>query len=263
MEKQNETVLITGATSGIGLELARLFAEDGYQLALVAQDEFTLEQVAEELRLKGAKKVTTFAKDLSFPRSGEELYLETTMAGITVDILVNDAGIGHYGKFQETPLEKDYEIIHLNITSLIALTKLYLKPMLERRKGKILQLASVASYQPTPLLAVYAATKSFVLSFTDSLNNELEGTGVCVTALIPDSTETDFFHKADMEYTPAALDDPEDPKVVAKIGYKGLMSGKHHAVAPGVRKQIVKSSVLPNDRIAASVRKQMEEKNEH
>jgi len=259
MKEETQTVLITGATSGIGLELARLFAAGGYQLALVARDEFTLEQVAEELRGEGAKKVTTFVKDLSFPRAGEELYLETTMAGITVDILVNDAGIGQHGKFHETPLEKDYEIIHLNITSLVALTKLYLKQMLERRNGKILQLASVASYQPTPLLAVYAATKAFVLSFTDSLINELEGTGVSVTALIPDSTETDFFHKADMENTLAALNDPEDPKVVARIGFNGLMSGKHHAVAPGVKTQIVKSSVLPNDQVAASARKQMEE----
>jgi uncharacterized protein len=257
-----ETVLITGATSGIGLELARLFARDGYRIAIVARDEFTLEQVAEELRTTGASNVHVFAKDLSFPRAAEELYLETTMAGIAVDILVNDAGIGQHGKFIETPLEKDYEIIHLNITSLVTLTKLFLKPMLERNKGRILQLASVASYQPTPLLAVYAATKAFVLSFTDSLINELRDTAVTVTALIPGPTDTDFFHKAGMENTKAAQDDPENPRKVAETGYKALMAGRQHATARGVKKEIVKSSLLPNDVIAASARKQMEEEEE-
>jgi short-subunit dehydrogenase len=262
MASLKQTVLVTGATSGIGLELSKLFAKNNYNLVLVARDEFTLNEIAEQLRKTGSGKIMVISKDLSLHHAAEELYLEVTMAGIHIDILVNDAGSGQHGKFSEIPPEKDLEIIHLNIISLVILTKLFLKDMLENGNDRIMQLASVASYQPTPLLAVYAATKAFVLSLTDSLVNELEGTGVTVTALIPGPTETDFFHKADMENTRAARHAPEDAAVVAKIGYEALMHGKHHATAHGVKKQIVKSAVLPNDNVAASARRQMEEPEE-
>lgn len=253
------TVLITGATSGIGLELAKLFAKDKYDLVIVARDEQTLNKVSDELIRLGAGKVRVIPKDLSLPGKAEEVYLETLQAGIDIDILVNDAGIGQHGLFAEISLEKDLEIIHLNIISLLTLTKLYLKGMLERKNGRILQLASLASYQPTPLLSVYAATKAFVLSLTDSLVNELKNSGVTITALIPGATDTDFFHKADMENTKAAHDNPEDPSVIATIGYEALMEGKPHATGPGVKKEIVMSSISPNKKVAAKARKQMEE----
>jgi short-subunit dehydrogenase len=255
-------VLITGATSGIGLELAKLFAKDGNDMVIVARDEQTLNKVSDELLKLGAGKVTVISKDLSLPGKAEEVFMETSQSGIEIGTLVNDAGVGQRGLFSDIPLDKDLEIIHLNIISLLTLTKLYLKEMLERKSGRILQLASVASYQPTPLLSVYAATKAFVLSLTDSLGNELKDSGVSITALIPGATDTDFFNKADMENTVAAHHDPEDPALVAKIGYEALRQGKLHATAPGVKKEILMSSLSPNKRVAEKARKQMEEEKE-
>jgi uncharacterized protein len=253
-----QTALVTGATSGIGLELARLFAKDGFNLVLVARDELTLGRVADETRTLGAQAVTVIAKDLSYPRAGEELFLDTSQMGIEVDILVNDAGVAHRRKFADSDLENDLEIVYLNIVSLMSLTKLYLKGMLERGGGKILQVASVASYLPTPLLAVYGASKAFVLSFTDSLINELKDTPVTVTALIPGPTRTEFFIHAGMEDSKAATEDPEDPAKVALIGYQALMAGQHHAAAPGVTREIVMSGLLPNSYLAAQARRQVE-----
>lgn len=259
MQANNKTALITGASSGIGLELARLFAADHYNLVLVSRDELRLREVASELRSLGSPTVTVIPKDLSKPNAPREVYDETQMKGIIVDVLVNDAGVGEHGYFVESDLEKDLHIINLNISGLVAMTKFYLRDMVGRNEGKVLQLASIASYQPTPLLAVYAATKSFVLSFTDALINELKDTLVTMTALIPPPTDTDFFRKAGAENTHAAQDKPEDPKVVAKAGYKALMEGKHHAFAPGTKKQAVMSSLMPNEANAAMARKLMEE----
>jgi short-subunit dehydrogenase len=259
MEHVNETALVTGASSGIGLELARLLAKDKFKLVIVARDEQTLNKVAEELRDLGSPKVTVVSKDLSQPRAAEAVFADTSQAGIDIDVLVNDAGVGQHGLFHEISLDRYQEIINLNITALVTLTRLYLPGMLERKKGRILQLASVSSYQPTPLLAVYAATKSFILSLSDALVNELKDTGVTVTALIPGPTDTDFFREADMETTKAAQNHPEDPAVVAKIGYEALMKGQHHATAPGVKKEIFMSSITPNESVAAKARKLMEE----
>jgi short-subunit dehydrogenase len=162
------------------------------------------------------------------------------------------------GFFAEIPMEKNDEMIHLNVLSLVQMTHLFLKDMLKRNNGKILQLASVASYQPTPLLAVYAATKAFVLSFSDALANELKDSGITVTALIPNATDTNFFNRADAEDTKAAQNNPEDPAVVAQVGFDALMKGDLHAVAPGVTTQIAMSSLMSNEKVAAKARKQME-----
>ena len=259
--KTNQTVLITGASSGIGLELAYLFAKENYNLVIVSRDEQLLNDVASELRDKGAAAVTVIAADLATPEGPEKVFNTTKQMGLDIDILVNDAGVGIHGEFIHTDLETELKIIQLNICSLVHLTKVYLPGMVARQNGKILQLASVASYQPTPLLAVYAATKAFVLSFTDAITNELEDTGVTLTSLIPGATDTDFFRKAQMEHTKAAQD-PEDPAVVAKIGFEALMAGKHHAVAPGVKSQILMSSIRSNEKVAAQARKNMEPEDE-
>lgn len=262
MKPHSKVALITGASSGIGLELAKLFASDNYKLIIVSRNEARLNDVVNELRSTGAASVTVIIKDLSVPGAAAEVYQETTQKGISVGVLgvlVNNAGAGEYGFFSETDLEKELATIHLNISSLVHLTKLYLKDMLAGNGGRILQVASVASYQPTPKLAVYAATKAFVLSFSDAIGTELKNSNVTVTALISNATATDFFRRAGMEHTKASQNNPEDPASVAKSGYEALMKGEPHALSSGIRTQIVMSSVLPNERVASKAEKQMEE----
>lgn len=257
---QTQTVLITGATSGIGYELASIFAQVHYNLVLVARSEATLADVARHLKKQGAENVTVFPCDLSVQNSAEDVYMEMKNRGIEVDILVNNAGVGEHGLFQETNLKKELAIIQLNIGTLVHLTKLFMHDMLDRNHGRILQLASVASYQPTPLLAVYAATKAFVLSFSDAVINELRNSKVTMTVMIPGPTDTDFFHKAGMDKTRAAHEKLADPKEVAAIAYDALMRGDHHAFGPGAKTQATISAVLPNENVASKARKHMEEK---
>jgi short-subunit dehydrogenase len=254
---QSKTVLITGATSGIGYELAKLFAKDEYSLVIVSRSEENAQKISDEMMGYGARGVIALEKDLSQMGAGEEIYNELKAQGIEIDVLVNDAGIGQHGKFVENDLQRYMDIIHVNVVAFTALTHSFLKDMVTRGNGKILQLASIASYQPTPLLNVYAATKAYVLSLTDALINELKDTGVTMTALIPGPTDTDFFRKADMLDT-KATEDLEDASIVAKIGYEALMDGKHHGVAPGITRQIVMSSLFPNEVVAQQAHKQME-----
>jgi len=258
MTNQNKTVLITGATSGIGLELARLFAADNYNMVLVSRDEQKLNHVAADLQNMGASRIIIIPKDLSISNAAEEIYQITRQENIHVDVLVNDAGVGEYGYFIDTNIEKELAIIQLNVTAMVHLTKLYLRDMVHKGEGRILQLASVASYQPSPMLAVYAATKAFVLSFSDALAFELKDTSITVTSLIPNATDTDFFHKAGMEHTKAAQDNPENPTIVAQIGYEALLKGEPHAYAPGVRQLVAMSSIMPNENVAKMVEKKMQ-----
>lgn len=259
MKNENQTVLITGATSGIGLELARLFAADRYNMVLVSRDEETLNRVAADLKNMGAGSVTVIPKDLSVVNAADDVYDITRGLGIHVNILVNDAGVGEYGYFTETSLEKELNLIQLNTAAMVHLTKLYLRDMIAvNGEGKILQLASIASYQPSPMLAVYAATKAFVLSFSDAIAYELKDKNITITSLIPNATDTDFFRKAGMEHTKIAQNDPDDPTVVANIGYEALMNGEQHAYAPGARQIAAMSSVLTNENVAKMVEKQMQ-----
>jgi short-subunit dehydrogenase len=257
MDTKNKTALITGATSGIGYELAKLFAKDNFDLVLVARSKETLEKVADELQFLGASRVVLIPADLSVVNSAQKIYEAIKEKSIEINILVNDAGVGQHGKFAEIEMERHLHIINLNIIALTQLTYYFVKEMITNGEGRILQLASMASYQPTPLLATYAATKAYVLSLTDALRKETEDTGVTLTALIPGPTDTDFFRKAEMENTVAAQD-AENPATVAKIGYEALMNGEQHAIAPGVTKQIVMSSLMPNDTVASMAKKQME-----
>ncbi len=260
MTKAKKTALVTGASSGIGYELARLFAKDSINLVLVARNKLKLDLAAIELyKINPDISITVIPKDLSVVDSAKELYDHTSLLGIEINYLVNDAGIGQRGFFWETSFEKDLEIINLNIISLVHLTKLYLNDMLLRNEGRILQLASIAAYQPTPLLSVYAASKAFVLSFGDALVNELQDTNITLTSLIPGPTNTDFFNKAEASETLAAHKTDEAAKV-AKVGYDAMFKGEHHAVAtPAVSTQVAMSSILPNDTVAKMARKYMEE----
>lgn len=258
----SKTALITGASSGIGYELAKLFAKDNYSLVIVSRDETKLQEVARELEKIGSPKVAVIAKDLSRDGSAQELYNEVRSRGIEVNILVNDAGFGEHGLFVETDLEKELKIIHLNIISLTVLTKLFLKEMVKRNEGRVLQLSSIAGFMPNPLLAVYSATKAYVQSFTDSLINELKDSKVTVTALVPGATDTDFFNKADAENTVAANGSLSSPAEVALEGYKAMLAGEHRVIVGLKNKAMVAASnILPDEMVTAAGRAQMEEKN--
>lgn len=256
---RNLYALITGATSGIGYELATLFARDGYNLVLVARNENLLQEVTDRLKRECGVEITPLAVDLFQRGAAQQIYDRTTEMGITINVLVNDAGQGEWGPFVETELDRDLDIIQLNIASLLSLTKLYLREMVARNEGKILQLGSEAGTTPVPLLAVYAATKAFVLSFSAALVNELKDTNITVTALLPGATDTDFFHKAHQEdavvYREKSLADPKD---VAKDGYDALMKGESKIISGAKTKMHVFMSDLLGQKLsAANMRKQM------
>jgi len=258
---ETKHALITGATSGIGYELAKLFAQDGYNLVLVARSEENLQQAAREMEQLNADIHThVIAADLFEKDAAQKIYDTTTELGITVNVLVNDAGQGEWGRFIKTDLKREIDLIQLNIISLMSLTKFYLREMVERNEGRILQLASSVSKAPSPYLSVYAATKAFVLSFTEALIEELEDTDVTVTALQPDATDTDFFHKAKAENTVTYKErDLYTAEEVAKAGYEGLFNGDS-TVVPGFMNKTQKmlNTLLPDGAIAANMHKQME-----
>ncbi len=257
----NKTALITGASSGIGFELARCFARDGYELILVARDRQDLEQAAQKLNTEFAGvKAHVVPCDLSKPEGPEQLYTETKRLGLQVNVLVNDAGFGEYGPFVETDLQKELGMIQLNVASLVHLTKLYLKEMVTRNEGRILQLGSVVSFMPNPLQAIYAATKAFILSFSESIQNELKDTNVTVTILCPPETDTNFFKVANMEDTRIAQGNLADPAEVAEEGYKGLMNGEAR-VLPTMKSKMffAQSNLLPDSMLASMMKMMMQE----
>jgi len=232
-------VLITGSTSGIGYELAKLFAADGYNILAVARSPKELEQTASELQLAMDITVHSFQKDLFHPKAACELYNDIKARGIRVDVLVNNAGQGLYGEFVDTELSKELDIIQLNIISLVSLTKLFLRDMVKRGAGKILNVSSVAAKSPGPWQSVYHATKAFVQSFTEAIREEVKDKGVVVTALLPGLTDTDFFRKAEMESSKAVRGTSwkASPSDVARDGYNALMEGKDMVIS-GVRNKL-------------------------
>lgn len=254
--------LITGATSGIGYELAKLFAKDGYNLVIVARTESDLQRVGGELERQHNIKVLPIAKSLFDPNAPFEIYNEVKRQGIEVNVLVNDAGMGEHGFFTQTDLKKELDIIQLNVVSLVCLTKLFLKEMVARNEGKILQLSSVVGKIPSPLMAVYSGTKAFVYVFSQSVINELKGTNVTMTVLLPGATDTDFFNKAGAEDTKVYQDtELADPADVAKDGYNALMDGESKIVSGFRNKmQVTMANVMPEQKNAEGMRKQMEEK---
>lgn len=258
---KQKTVLITGASNGFGMEFAKLFAKDGYNLALVARSGDRLKKLGYGLQDEyGLDKVYIITSDLSRPESPQEIYNELKKAGVQVDVLVNNAGIGLHGFFHETDIEKELEIIQLNITSLTHLTKLFLRDMKARNEGKILNLGSVVSFMPSPLMAVYGATKAYVLSFSEALANELKDTNITVTALCPGASNTYFFKRADAEHTRAANGPLSEPAEVARDGYEALMKGETKIVSGLMNKmQTGATNVLPDSAMASTMRYMMEE----
>src|SRR5271170_2823541 len=193
---ERKTALITGASFGIGLELARIFAREGCNLVLVARSADKLRQLASELEKAHGTRSLILAADLTEPAAPAYVLDQTTRADIPVDVLVNNAGFGQYGLFAENDLEECLRQIQLNVTTLTHLTRLYLPAMIERESGGVLNVASTAAFQPGPLMAVYFATKAYVLHFSEALANELHGTDVTVTCLCPGPTATEFAKRA-------------------------------------------------------------------
>lgn len=259
----SSTVLITGGSMGIGYELARCFAENGYQLILVARTQQDLDQAASTLKKDFGVDVKTITKDLFNVEDAFALYSEIAARHIQVDVLVNNAGQGQYGEFKDTDIDRELEIIQLNISSVVVLTKLFLKEMLERGSGKILNVSSVASKLPGPFQSVYHATKAFVQSFTEAVRNEVKDKGVTVTALLPGATDTDFFAKADMLESKIVVDgDLADPAKVARDGYKALMDNDDKVISGFKNKmEIGLSNIIPESMVADKVHKQQEPAN--
>ncbi|BAY25226.1 short-chain dehydrogenase/reductase SDR [Calothrix sp. NIES-2100] len=237
--KRKQTALITGAANGIGYELACIFAENGYNLVLVDRMAQKLAEVAEKIRKQFGIFVKPIVKDLSLQTSPEEIFTELQQEVIQIDVLVNNAGFGIHGLFHETNLTTELEMLQVNLVCLTHLTKLFLKDMVKKGEGKVLNLSSAAAFQPGPLMAVYFATKAYILSFSQALASELEGTGVTVTALCPGPTESAFHERTGIAGArQAESNNMMDAQTVAKIGYRALMSGKTVAI-PGLKNRLL------------------------
>ena len=259
MDAKQKFALVTGATSGIGYELAKLLAKDGYNLFIVGREQETLSIVAKEFEKNGIR-VISFQKDLFNENAPFEVYDEVKAQGITIDILINNAGHGQYGEFVDTDIKKELQIIQLNIGALVVLTKLFVKEMVNKGAGKILNLSSVASKSPGPWQSVYHGTKAFVQSFTEAVREEVKDTGVTITALLPGATDTDFFKKAQMLNAKIVVEgDLADPAEVAKDGYNAMMSGDDMVVSGFKNKmQVVMANVTPDSMLASQTAKQQE-----
>jgi hypothetical protein len=242
MDTKSQTVLITGASGGIGYELGKLFARDHHNLVLVARSADRLSEVAAELSHFGGT-VRTVALDLATLPAPKFLFDQLNRENIAVDILINNAGFGAFGEFAAMPEEEILGQIQLNITALTHLTRLFLAPMLTRRRGRIMNVASTAAFQPGPLMAVYYATKAYVLSFSEALANELRGSGVTMTCFCPGATNTGFAKRAGNEESRLFKQiGGMNAEIVARDGYRGLMKGKT-VVISGTHNWLVAESV--------------------
>jgi short-subunit dehydrogenase len=249
------TALITGSSSGIGLELAKIHAEKGDNLVLVARNKEKLDELKADIELKYNVLVNTFQKDLSVPDSAKEVYDFLMQQNISIDYLINNAGFGDFGFFAESDWGKQERMINLNITALTHFTRLFLPDMILRREGKILNVASTASFQPGPTMSVYFATKAYVLSFSEAISNEVRDKGVTVTALCPGSTESRF-HEIARGYG-KHIKERKMPSAreVAEYGYRSMMAGKT-VVIHGLKNRILAASVrfFPRNIIVKAVR---------
>jgi hypothetical protein len=259
---KDETVLITGASGGIGLELSKLFAKNGYDLVLVARSSDKLNELKGELSSQFGISVIIISKDLSDPKAPQEIYEEVKNGSINIDILINNAGFGGAGKFSDTDLKRELDMMTVNMTVPVVLTKFFLPHMIEMKKGKILNVASTAAFVPGPFMSIYYATKAFVLSFSEALTNELKGTGVTVTALCPGATRTGFQKEANVESIRLLSFNVANVEDVAKAGYTGLMKGKE-VVIPGIFNKLLIQSVRfsPRRAVTAIARWMQEDRN--
>jgi uncharacterized protein len=235
---QRDTVLITGASSGIGRELARLFAGDGSDLVLVARSEDRLREVTAGLTAEYGVRAQVLAADLSRPGSAGEIAETLARQGLQVDVLVNNAGFGGHGQVAAIGVDRQLEMIGVNVAALTRLTALFLPGMLERRRGAVLNVASTAAFQPGPNQAVYCATKAYVLSFTEALAEEVRGSGVRVSCLAPGPTNTEFAAQAGMAGTRVFKLGVMGAGPVARAGHDGLRQGRT-LIIPGLHNRVV------------------------
>ncbi len=231
-----DTVLITGASSGIGYELAKVFAFHQYNLILISRNTQKLNELANKLINNHNIRVDIITQDLSEPGAAKKVFDNVINMHLQVDVLVNNAGIGGVGLFYETEFSKDAEMIQLNVVTLTEMTKLFSREMVKRKRGKILNVGSTGSFSPGPFIAVYYATKAYVLSFSEALNLELKPYNITVTALCPGSVRTNFAKTAGKKDLPSAM----EAKVVAKSAYNGLKNNKMIVVPGLVNKILIK-----------------------
>jgi short-subunit dehydrogenase len=236
---QSQTALITGGSGGIGLEIAKVLARKGFDLVLVSRQRNTLEAAAGQLQGKYGARVQVFAADLRRPDAPESIFDFLHNENIPIEVLVNNAGFGLGGEFADTELRRELDMIQVNIAALTHLTKLFLPAMIKRKSGRVLNVASTAAFQPGPLMAVYYATKAYVLSFSEAIAEELRDSGVTVTALCPGPTRTGF--AASAQVTKSRLFSAfgmADPTEVAEFGVAAMMHGRRVAI-PGIKNKIV------------------------
>lgn len=235
--------LITGSSSGIGRELARVFAEHGHHLVLIARRGDRLQDLAGELRRKHGVEIRCFDSDLTATGTVEQIAAALEKAGIAIDCLVNNAGIGHAGPFSQQSLDTDLQVLELNVRVPVELCRRLLPGMLERGKGRILNVASTGAFQPGPRLALYYASKAFLLSFSEALSRELRDSGVTVTALCPGSTQSEFHVRAGMSHFRTIFKRKLPTSAeVARYGYQALMQGRPVAIHGGLNRILVFST---------------------
>jgi uncharacterized protein len=257
-----KTALITGASSGIGLELAKILVGDGYDLVITARRKDRLIDLKNELENKSSTDVHIFTADLSLPESPMDIYQYCEDQNIEINVLVNNAGIGDYGLFHDSDWHKTATMIDLNVKSLTHLTRLFLPSMIDRKHGFILNVASTASFQPGPLMSVYYATKHYVLAFSEAIANEVKEYGIMVTALCPGPTQSEFQATANMEKSKLMDRFPmPTSKDVAEYGYNAMKKGKRVAVHGFMNKIMSKIvRLIPRQWVTATVRKIQERK---
>lgn len=241
--------LVTGASTGIGRELAKLSAERGRGVVLLARSEDKLAALGKELQASHGVHVETLVQDLSVPGAVEATFDAIRAKGIEVDRLINNAGFGSLGAFHEAELETELEMLRLNVVALTELTHRFLGPMIARGRGRVLNVASTAAFQPGPFMAVYYASKAYVLSFSEAVAEELRGTGVTVTALCPGPTRTEFQARAHMESSALLRLGMQDARSVATVGFRAMEKGKVVAI-PGLTNRLAAWSVRFSPRAA-------------
>lgn len=231
--------LVTGASSGIGLELSRVLARQGHDLVLVARGGARLDELAAAWRRDFGATVTPIARDLADPDGAHDVVVETDRAGLTVDVLVNNAGFATHGPFVETAAAETLNLLQVNVVSLTHLTRLLLPGMIDRGHGRILNVASTAAFLPGPLMSAYYASKAYVLGFSEGLGEEVRGTGVTVTALCPGPTRTGFATRAGLADSPMFRNPSVmDATAVAEAGYRALARGQA-VVVPGLANRLL------------------------